>query len=765
MTSVQSRRRVRKRFRVSGIVQGVGFRPRVYELAGRERLSGFVLNDAAGVLVEVEGEEEAVARFRALLVRDPPPLAVVDGFEEEDIDPTGSRSFEIRPSPPGGPRLTSVAADVATCAQCLAEIRGRDNRRYRYAFTNCTNCGPRFTITKNIPYDRPNTTMAGFPLCSACEAEYENPADRRFHAQPIACPACGPRLRLLDGAGVELTGDPIKGAASLMAEGSILAIKGLGGYHLACCADDEIAVAELRRRKHREEKPLAVMVPTLEWACKLAHTTSEETALLASRARPIVLLRRRSGTAIAPSVAPATHQLGVMLPYTPLHHILLSEVGSPLVLTSGNVSDEPIAYEDQDARLRLDQLVDGWLVHDRPIHIRCDDSVARVVDGAPYLIRRARGFAPEPLVVAPAFFRPVLAAGPELKHTFCLGMDERAVLSHHIGDLENYEAMSAFLTGVEHFTRIFDVDPEVVAHDLHPEYLATKWALDQENVARVGVQHHHAHIASCLADNGREDRVIGLALDGAGWGDDDTIWGCEVLVCDARGYSRVAHLRRVPLPGGAAAIREPWRVAAAYLSEAFGRGAGGLDLDFVARTRARWPPLLRMVESGINSPLTSSAGRLFDAVAALCGVQDRVSYEGQAAAGLEQMADPTVDLAYPCSLSGDEIDGVELVAAAAEDLSAGRPPPAVAAGFHRGLAAALVRSCEQTAEGSGLGTVALSGGTWQNALLLRLVQRGLRAAGFEVLVHRRVPTNDGGLSLGQAVVANAVMREGGPAAP
>ncbi|CAN5694455.1 carbamoyltransferase HypF [soil metagenome] len=761
--SVQPPRTVRKRFRVSGVVQGVGFRPRVYELAARGRLAGFVLNDAAGVLVEVEGAEDAVAWFRSSLTNDPPPLAVIDGFEEHDIDPCGDRIFEIRASAPHGRRLTSVAPDVATCAQCLAEMRGPGNRRHRYAFTNCANCGPRGTITMDVPYDRPNTTMAGFVMCPACKAEYDDPTDRRFHAQPIACPECGPRLRLLDGEGTELTPDPIEGTVGLLAGGSILAIKGLGGYHLACRADSEPAVGELRRRKQREEKPFAVMVPTLEWACRLAHTTPEETARLASRARPIVLLRRRpQEPAIAPSVAPGNTHVGLMLPYTPLHQLLLSEMDSPIVLTSGNMSDEPIAYEDDDALGRLSGIADAWLVHDRPIHIRCDDSVARVVDRAPYLLRRARGYAPEPLIVASPFVRPVLAAGPELKHTFCLGVDRRAIMSHHIGDLENYEAMGAFLGGVEHYQRLFDIDPEVVAHDLHPEDLATKWAVDREDVVLIGVQHHHAHIASCLADNGRQDRVIGLALDGAGWGDDETIWGCEVLVGDARRYSRAAHLRYVPLPGGAAAMREPWRVAAVYLREAFGDDAESLAVDFVTRTRDRWPLLFRMVDSGVNSPVTSSAGRLFDAVAALCGVQDRVSYEGQAAAGLEQIADPAANLSYPCSVTRGEIDGVELVASLAEDLAAGRPVPAVAAGFHAGLARALVEACTQVAGATGLRTVALSGGTWQNALLLGSVRVALKEAGFEVLVHRRVPANDGGVSLGQAVVANAVMREGQP---
>jgi hydrogenase maturation protein HypF len=469
------------------------------------------------------------------------------------------------------------------------------------------------------------------------------------------------------------------------------------------------------------------------------------------------LLLRRNQTVIAKEVAPGNRRLGVMLPYTPLHYLLMDEFEGPIVLTSGNMSDEPIAYLDEKASVQIGAIADAWLVHDRKIHVRCDDSVVRVTPRGAYPLRRSRGFAPEPVIVHP-FAKPVMAAGGELKHTFCFGVGERAILSHHIGDLENWEAMSALLEGVEHFARLFDVQPQIVAHDLHPEYLSTKWAKSLDVATKVVVQHHHAHIASCLADNGRDERVIGLALDGTGYGDDDTLWGCEVLDCEMASYRRRAHLRYVPLPGGSAAIKEPWRMAAIYLHQAFGPAAAELNIDFVRATRGRWEPLLAMVSSGINSPPASSAGRLFDAVAALCGVRETVSYEGQAAAELEQLADPSVSVAYPCPVGEGEIDGVQLVAAAAEDLAGGSPAPHVAGAFHNGLAEALVRCCEEVRRESGVEVVALSGGTFQNALLLERVVTGLDRRGFDVLVHRRVPPNDGGLALGQAVVANARLR-------
>jgi hydrogenase maturation protein HypF len=745
---------VRKRFRVRGTVQGVGFRPFVYALANRLGLSGFVLNDPTGVLIEVEGPKGALVAFREDMVADAPPLAVIERVEEQDVPSDGSTLFQIRASRDAGDHEAAVSADVATCSDCLAEIYDVRARRYRYPFTNCTNCGPRLTIATDMPYDRANTTMSGFTMCSACAGEFRDPMDRRFHAQAIACPECGPRLQLLGAHDAVVQGDLLALTARLLYEGSIVAIKGLGGYHLACSAADEQAVAELRGRKKREEKPFALMVPNIAWARRLADVSRAEEATLASRRRPIVLLRRRRDAPVAPSVAPGNRYLGIMLPYTPLHHLLLNDFRGPLVLTSGNLSDEPIAHRDDEALERLGEIADSFLIHDRPIHVRCDDSVVRVVDERAHIIRRARGYVPEALTVLTTFERPILGAGPELKHTFCLGDGDHAIVSHHIGDLENYDAMAAFLEGVSHYKRLFEIEPEVVAHDLHPEYLSTKWAMELD-IDKIGVQHHHAHVASCLADNGRADKVIGLALDGTGWGEDGSVWGCEVLACDLADYERVAHLRNVAMPGGTMAVREPWRMAASYLDAAMGEDADRLGLGLIARSRERWAAVVQMARAGINSPMTSSAGRLFDAVAALCGVRERVSYEGQAAAELEQLADASVDWGYPCPVSSGEIDGVELVAAVAEDLAQGRPVPVVAAAFHNGLAAALTTVCKLVRRDLDLDAVALSGGTWQNLRLLQRVRKQLIEADFDVLVHHRVPPNDGGISLGQAVVANA----------
>lgn len=775
--------RVRRRIRVRGIVQGVGFRPHVYGLAEELGLGGFVLNDAEGLVVEIEGAPDAVGTFERSLVERPPRLARIDDARGEDLDPLGEEEFRIASSESGPERRTLISADVSTCPDCLVEIRDPAARRYRYPFTNCTNCGPRFTITRDVPYDRPNTTMDAFPMCPACEAEYEDPSDRRFHAQPVACPDCGPGVRLADPEGRERPGDAIREAARLLAGGRILAVKGLGGYHLACDAADEGAVAALRSRKHREEKPFALMTPDLPGAGALGEMGETEARLLAGIRRPIVLLRRRERAPVAPSVAPGNRFLGVMLPYTPLHHLLIEEFAGAagdgrrtLVTTSGNVSEEPIVHVDEEAYMRLAGVADAFLVHDRPIHIRCDDSVVRVHAGREYPVRRARGYAPEPLRLAHPVPASVLACGPELKHTFALAKGDLAFPSHHIGDLENWETLRSFMEGVEHFTRIFDVRPEVVAYDLHPDYLSTKWALEQvsgeanplpgvelRGLPAIGVQHHHAHVASCLADNETSERVIGLALDGTGYGDDGTIWGCEVLACDLRSYERVGHLRSVPLPGGAAAIREPWRMGAVYLAEAFGEEAEALALPFVGRTRDRWGPILQMARRGVNAPPVSSAGRLFDAVAAICGVRDAVSYEGQAAIELEQAADPAVEMAYTCSLEEVDdrfvIDGVGLVRAVAEDLLRGADVPRAAAAFHNGMVRALVEACSAARSATGLETVALSGGTFQNVLLLDRLRRCLADEGFRVLVHHRVPPNDGGIALGQVMVAAARLGE------
>ncbi|HEV7975751.1 carbamoyltransferase HypF [Amycolatopsis sp.] len=735
---------VRMAVRIEGVVQGVGFRPFVHALATRLGLAGHVGNDASGVFVEVEGTR--VAEFLDAVRAEAPPLAVVESVRAVEMKRSGLAGFFIVASPGGGAASTLVSADSATCDDCLRELNDPADRRYRYPFVNCTNCGPRFTIVRGVPYDRPLTTMAGFPLCAACAGEYADPADRRFHAQPVCCPECGPRLRLTDGVD-ELPGDPVSSTVDLLAAGKVVAVKGLGGYHLAVDAGHRFAAASLRARKHREDKPFAVMVPDLEGARKLCEMDDLAALLLSGRRRPIVLLPRLPGAPVADAVSPGNRRLGLILPYTPLHHLLLAELGRPMVLTSANVSDEPIVYADDEAPARLAGIADAYLTHDRAIHIRTDDSVVRPFRGREQVQRRSRGYAPEPVTVQGEFPWHVLACGAELKNTFCLAKGRHAFLSHHIGDLENYETLRSFTEGIAHFGRLFDVRPEVVAHDLHPEYLSTKYAFELDDVELVGVQHHHAHIASCLADNGEAGPVLGVAFDGTGYGTDGTIWGGEFLLADLRGFRRLGHLAPVRMPGGAAAIKQPWRMAAAYL------GTSAADLDVFRRNASQWPAVLSMAETATNSPWTSSAGRLFDAVAALLGLRDRINYEGQAAIELEQLADVSHRSAYSASITDSVISGADLVDACARDLRAGVPTPLIAARFHNGVAEVITRACVAFADQTGVHTVALSGGVFQNLLLLDRTVTALEASGLRVLTHSRVPTNDGGISLGQAVIA------------
>jgi hydrogenase maturation protein HypF len=796
---------VRAAIRVEGVVQGVGFRPFVYSLATRLGLAGWVGNDSGGVFAEVEGPAESVRDFLESVRRDAPPLARVDRVTAEPMTPDGAAGFAIVPSDGTGRRRALVSADSATCADCLRELADPADRRFGYPFINCTNCGPRFTIVRDVPYDRPLTTMAGFTMCRQCAAEYHDPANRRFHAQPVCCPACGPRLRLLDAHGTDVAGPgsastgpatgsastgpgsagpagvPLAQAVQVLRQGHVLAVKGLGGYHLAVDATSPAAAARLRARKHREDKPFAVLVPDVAAARMLCELDELAEEMLTSSRRPIVLLPRRaagsrgghpdgdgwaagpSGAPVSPAgpiadaVAPGNRQLGLMLPYTPLHHLLLREFARPMVLTSGNVSDEPIAYQDADALDRLGGIADAFLTHDRPIHIRTDDSVVRPFRGRATLLRRSRGYVPEPLRLRRPFRRAVLACGAELKNTFCLGHGDRAFLSQHIGDLENYETLRSFTEGITHFGRLFDITPELVAHDLHPEYLSTKYALDLDSAELVGVQHHHAHIASCLADNDEDGPVIGVAFDGTGYGTDGTIWGGEFLLADLATAERAGHLAGVPMPGGAAAIRQPWRMAAVYLAAAFPDGLPG-GLAVAARNQVAWPDVLAMAQRGINAPVTSSCGRLFDAVAALLGVRDSINYEGQAAVELEQLAVSTPQAGYPARITPGPpltVAGPDLVRAAAEDLLEGVPPAVASARFHYGVAAMIGRVCQRLRESSGLGTVALSGGVFQNLLLLGPTVDVLERAGFRVLTHARVPPNDGGISLGQAAVAAA----------
>ena len=753
--------RIRTGIRVEGVVQGVGFRPFVYSLATSLGLGGLVGNDSGGVFAEVEGSTEAVAKFLALLELQAPPLARIERVAATSLRVTGGADFVIVPSQAGGQRRVLIAADSATCADCLRELADPADRRYRYPFINCTNCGPRFTIVRDVPYDRPLTTMSGFAMCAQCAAEYHDPANRRFHAQPVCCPACGPHLSLVRADGTPVSGsDPVRAAAELLRSGQIVAVKGLGGYHLTVAAGNERATAALRARKHREDKPFALMVPDLATARRLCSPDEAAERLLVSARRPIVLVPRLPDAEgqIAPAVAPGNGQLGLMLPYTPLHHLLLEAVAGPIVATSGNVSDEPIVVRDDEALERLAGIADAFLLHDRPIHIRTDDSVVRVQGGRESVIRRSRGYVPEPLAVTPGFRRPVLACGAELKNTFCLAKGTQAVVSQHVGDLANAETLRSFAEGIEHFRRLFDVEPELVAHDLHPDYLSTKYAAELAGVELCGVQHHHAHVAACLADNGEAGPVIGVAFDGTGYGTDGTIWGGEFLIADLAGFERAGSLDPVPMPGGAAAIRQPWRMAAAYLAASY---PGGMPEGLAVRQRndRHWAAVLAMADRKINSPLTSSAGRLFDAVAALVGARDDVNYEGQAAIELEQLADSGERSSYPAAIGSRDgrliVRGADLVGAAAEDLAVRVPPPLIAARFHNGVAASIVEVCERLRDQTGLTAVALSGGVFQNQMLTGRVMTGLADSGFRFMLHSRVPCNDGGISLGQAVVAGA----------
>ena len=706
----------RRRLVVTGVVQGVGFRPFVHRLAARSGLSGFVLNDGRGVVIEVEGDAEALDAFAAAVSAEAPPLARVDGVASTELEPLGDPGFAIAPSERGAPTAL-IPPDVATCDECLRELFDPADRRHRYSFINCTNCGPRFTIVREVPYDRRNTTMAAFAMCQDCRREYEDPADRRFHAEPIACPVCGPRLSM-----------PLEDAVGALREGSILAVKGLGGWHLACDAADEAAVARLRARKHREEKPFALMAAHPRELCSVEPRDEE---LLRSAERPIVLMPRRPDAAVAESVAPGCPWLGVMLPYSPLHHLLVHDFGGPLLMTSGNRSDEPIAVGDADARARLRDIADVFLAHDRPIQRRCEDSVVR----SRFPVRRSRGFAPAPLPLPVDMHTPLVAVGAELKSTFCVARGRQAFLSPHLGDLDSAPAYEAFREDLELYLAMLGVRPGAVACDLHPDYLSTRWALDQE-LPVMEVQHHHAHAAACLAEHGEPSDVLALVFDGTGYGPDGTLWGGELLRCDLNEFERVAHLEPVPLPGGEAAIREPWRTAGAYLERA------SRPVPF-----GDWALVRQSI--GVNAPLSSGMGRLFDAVAALLGVRSSVSYEGQAAIELEWLAADIGAAPYECTVADGTIAGAELVRAAYDDLADGRSRKEIAAAFHEGVAAAAARACELAGEPR---TVVLSGGTFQNMRLSRAIRRRLEGLGFTVLEHREVPPNDAGVSYGQTAV-------------
>ncbi|UCG11282.1 MAG: carbamoyltransferase HypF [Deltaproteobacteria bacterium] len=750
-----------KRFRlnIQGIVQGVGFRPFVYQLAHRCRLNGYVANTPKGVAVEVEGDQESLYHFLKALPESAPPLANIIQIDTEELPAAEYGSFEIRSSEVGEERATLISPDTETCADCLAELFDPKDRRYRYPFINCTNCGPRYTIIDDIPYDRPKTSMASFVMCDDCSREYHDPLDRRFHAQPNGCWACGPRVWLTDVSGNELrTDDPIVAAAEHLKTGAIVAVKGLGGFHLAVDATQNEAVKRLRRRKGREEKPLAIMCSSLEQVERYALLGEEERRLLTCPQRPIVIVPKRERNEIAPEVAPRNGYFGVMLPYTPLHHLLLSHPFSALVMTSGNISEEPIAIDNEEALQRLGPIADYFLLHDRDILLRSDDSILRVVSDRPRQIRRSRGYVPVPVFLRKPV-APVLALGGELKGTICLTKGSRAFVGQHLGDLENLETLEFLEQTVAHLRRILEVQPRLLVHDLHPDYLTTQVAKTQDELPILAVQHHHAHVVSVMAEHGLEGRALGLALDGTGYGDDHSIWGGEILAADQISYERVGYLDNVPMPGGAAAIKEPWRMAVSYLTAAFGA-------EIFERNQVlfqRWDPerirvLLQMIERKVNSPSTSSCGRLFDGIAALVGLRDRIAYEGQAAIELEQCLEPTNErYEYECR----EADGRLLMSPTViftqiyKDAVSGVPAGVISGKFHQTLVAMFTEACVRLGQMYGLGRVICSGGVFQNVFLLENLERQLQAAGLEVYTPQAIPANDACISLGQAVVGAA----------
>ena len=763
---------------VTGIVQGVGFRPFIYNLAQRYHLTGWVKNTSAGVEIEVYGEDADLQTFSTAITDQAPPLAHIEKIKITKRPPrrghSGYGKFEILHSESIPSAFQPISPDVALCPDCLREMLDPKDRRYRYPFINCTNCGPRFTIIQDIPYDRPKTTMSSFEMCPDCAAEYQNPTNRRFHAQPVACPNCGPKVWLEQYRPTEKGGtalhmqigdDAILRTRRLLLDGKIVAIKGLGGFHLACNAKNPQAVAELRRRKLRVDKPFAVMMPDYETVKRHCHVNDAERVLLESSAHPIVLLRRRSISMIAGEIAPGQRTIGVMLPYTPLHYLLLEkEKGYPevLVMTSGNISDEPICTDNTDARERLADLADAFLLHDRDIHIRTDDSVVRVFNKEIYPVRRSRGYAPFP-VRLPWEIPPILAAGAELKNTFCITNGNYAFLSHHIGDMENYETLKSFEQGVEHFERLFRVKPEAIAYDLHPDYLATRYALERterEKIPAIGVQHHHAHIAALMAERGLDGLrpVIGVAFDGTGYGDDGTIWGGEFLIADYAVYQRPAHLKPFLLPGGDAATRRPSRTALGLLYSLGIDWEDALptheDLCYDDRTMLR-----SQLEHKINSPLTSSMGRLFDAAAALAGVRQQVNYEAQAAIEFEALIDPDEKSAYSFEYIDGLVDPKPAFEALIADVLSGVTVNKISGRFHNGLARMVTEVCHKLSDEYDLSEVALSGGVWQNMVLLSRSVQMLEKSGFTVHFHQQVPANDGGLALGQAAVAAVRLKE------
>ena len=756
--------KIARKIIVRGIVQGVGFRPFIYQLAARHNLTGEVANTSSGVVIHAEGPAERVAAFTAAVEKEKPPLAHITDITSEPADYRSADTFDITLSQNQASRTALISPDVSICEDCRRELFDPDDRRHRYPFINCTNCGPRYTIIDDIPYDRPKTSMRHFKMCPDCQAEYDDPLDRRFHAQPNACPVCGPQCTLLDSDGRAVNEqDPIKAAARLLKNGRILAIKGLGGFHLAVDAENDTAVTRLRQRKHREEKPFALMSIEMEAVEAYAGLDAAARTLITSIQRPIVLLDKKQPNPISGAVAPRNRYFGVMLPYTPLHYLLLDEGFTALVMTSGNMSEEPICIDNEDALSRLAPIADYFLVHDRGIYLRSDDSIVRPSAGETRFLRRSRGYVPVPVFVKEKL-PPVLACGAGLKNTVCLTKEDRAFVSQHIGDLENQETLDFFELTVSHLKRILDIAPEIVAHDLHPDYLSTQYALNQADCRLVGIQHHHAHIVSAMAENRIDGPVIGLAFDGTGLGTDGKIWGGEVLISERHEFKRVGYLDYVPMPGSNAAIKEPWRMALSYLYHAFGERAVDLDLPlFQTVADDRTGVVFQMIQKGLNSPETSSLGRLFDGIAAIIGIRDTVRFEGQAAMELEMIAAPEekglYDWQWTKADDGYLIDPGVLVKQVVTDCTDNVPAAVISSRFHNTLAHLFAGLCSEIRAETGLERVVMSGGVFQNATLLTALSAALAKMGFKVYSQKLVPANDGGISLGQAVAAAAIVKK------
>ncbi len=757
-TMAQVKTEKRLRLFVNGVVQGVGFRPFVYRLAEEAGLSGFIRNTFSGVCIEVQGSDAGeLRRFCGDLCDKAPPLARISSVETEEIAPEQDNGFVIVPSEGEGVVQTMVPPDFAVCDDCRHELLDRYDRRYAYPFINCTNCGPRYTIVEKIPYDRPNTSMKGFTMCSDCETEYHDPMNRRFHAQPNACPECGPVLQLLDTHGeVVHCDDPLESALEMIRRGLVLAVKGLGGFHLAVNAFDDDAVFRLRKRKRREEKPFALMVKDIETAEKYCSINDEERLALLSPEAPVVLLRKKESPFSA-AVVPGNDRLGIMLPYTPLHVLMMERGPSVLVMTSANASDEPIAIENDEAVERLNGIADGYLVHNRPVYLRCDDSVTIHMGGKLRQIRRARGFAPAPVLLSSGG-PSVFATGGEIKNTVCLLRGDGALLSQHIGDLKNYEAYSHFLKVTGHLQEIFQASPELLVCDMHPAYLSTRWAREQKDMSVLQVQHHHAHLASCLAESQCDETVVGVILDGTGYGADGTSWGGEILIGNAAEAFRFARFEPVPLPGGDAAVFHPWKVAAGYLYHTFGALS---ELDLLRGRDVSG--IDQILQKGINTPVTSSCGRLFDAVAGITGLRSEISYEGQAAIELMHAAGSLDGRSYTWETVREDGDRwllsvSPLIRDIVADLLRGTDIPSISRNFHVTIVDLLYSIVRKAVAFSGAGRVALSGGVFQNVLLFEGLAGKLEKEGYTVLTHTQVPCNDGGISLGQAVIGREYLR-------